>query len=221
MPLLRARLSQLRRQGPRRLAQTAASIVEDAWFDWRHGTETRAKVAIPDLGPVRGDSAAHGEAYHPTRARHFRKLMAALDLPDGLGFADIGAGKGLVLMLATEQRFARVVGVEYADAMVSAARDNLDRYRRVTGRGGQVALHHDDAARFPIDDDLNVFYLFNPFGEAVWAAVVDNIRASLARSPRPCWIIANKAQPDALAAGGFQVALDMAYGNAEFRVYAR
>lgn len=211
-----ARLKSLQKQGLRRSTQTGLSLIEDAVFSARYGVETAARVSAAELGGLSADGAARGRDYHPTRARHFRALMARLALPPGLGFADIGSGKGLVLLLATEHPFSRIVGVEHSAAMCDVARENLDRYRARTGRGARVSVHHADATTFPITPDLSVFYLFNPFDDVILGQVVDNIAASLQADPRPGWIITNKARLDGVP--GFSSCLEMVYGNAEFQV---
>lgn len=209
---LNARLQSLRRQGLRRSAQTGLSLIEDALFSARYGVETAERVSAAELGGL----SDRGRDYHPTRARHFRTLMRSLSLPPGLGFADIGSGKGLVLLLATEQPFARIVGVEHSAALCDVARANLARYQARTGRGARVSVHHADATVFPITPDLNVFYLFNPFEDVILDKVVANITASLRAAPRPGWIITNKARLEGL--DGYAPHLEMAYGNAEFQV---
>lgn len=219
---LAARLRGLRRHGLRRGLETAASIAEDVFFDLHRRVETGRSVGIGAAGPVLGDHGAHGRAYHATRVRHFRKLMAALSLPPGLGLLDYGAGKGRVLLLAGELPFARVVGVEYAPALCAEAERNLDVWRARTGRGANVEIVRADAATWEVAPDLHVFYLFNPFDEVVLARVVDQVHASLRRHPRPAWLVSNKARPDVIVGrrGLFRPHLDLAYGNAEFRVYA-
>jgi SAM-dependent methyltransferase len=191
-------------------------MAEDLLFDLRLGVDTRRFVALDRSSPVLGENAAHGRDYHPTRVRHLRALLRALALPPGLGFLDLGSGKGRVLILAAGQPFSRVVGVEYAPELCTIARQNLER-----ARAGRVELLQADAAALEIADDLHVFYAFNPFDEVVLAAVLTNIGASLRRAPRPAWIILNKARHDPLIplAGAFAPILDLRYGNAEFRVF--
>ena len=221
LPDLGARLRSLRRRGPRRGLQTAVSIVEDVLFDRRHGVETRQRVEPGAAGPVLGEHAAHGRACHSTRVRHFRTLMATLALPPGLGFLDYGAGKGRVLMLAAGYPFTRVVGVEYAPALCQQAERNLDRFRASSGCVTAIQLVQADAAGFEVDPDLHVFYLANPFDEVVQGRVLERVRASLRRHPRPAWLIGNKTRLDGLveAAGMFRLHLRLSYGNADFHAW--
>lgn len=202
----------------RRGLQTALAIVEDQIFDRRRGLETRRVVPSAALTDALGPHADQGYDYHPTRARAFRRLLRALALPPGLGFLDLGCGKGRVLLLAAEQPFARVAGVEFSPSLCAVARENLHR-----AGASAVTLFQADAASLELPHDLHVFYFFNPFGEAVLAPVLRNIGASLAQAPRPAWLVFNKVQPTSLIplAGPFQPHLDLVYGNAEFHVWHR
>ena len=84
-------------------------------------------------------------------------------------------------------------------------------------RAVPVEVLHADAGAVRFDDDLHVFYLFNPFNEVILERVLENIRASLERHPRPVWVLTNKAALDAVHWLPLERAFD--YGSAEFRVY--
>ena len=205
----------------RRTLRTVLSIAEDAAFDWRYGLDTRTRVASGQLGPVVGDSHAGGRDYHPTRGRHLRKLWRFLDLPPGLGFLDVGCGKGLVLLRASQQSFSRVVGVEYAESMLAVAETNRQRFQAATGRGADIELVHADASDWPVPTDIHVVYLFNPFDETVFAGVMDRVHDSHRAQPRDMWVVVNKARFDDLVcgAGVFSSDAHLHYGSAEFVVY--
>ncbi len=217
---LPARLRALAARGPRSLAQTLASVVDDWRLDLSLGVETRQKVELGHIGPVLGAHADHGRAYHPTRARHLRRLFDALDLPPGLGLLDYGSGKGLVLFVAAERPFARLTGVEYAHALHAAAEANLVHVRRRRPMAPPIHLVHADAATFAVGPEHHVFYLFNPFDEVVLDAVLQQIGDSLRRWPRPAWLVLNKTDAAGkLPAGVAWTRGELRYGNAEFVWY--
>ena len=72
------------------------SLVADMWFDLRHGTDTYRWVHLREL-EIASENKSRAEWYVPTRARAFRRIMQALDLPDRSVFIDVGAGKGRLL----------------------------------------------------------------------------------------------------------------------------
>ena len=205
----------------RQTAQSVASVVEDVVFDLRYGIETRTVVPVESVFGVVGANAQASRSYVPTRGRHLDRIFAALELPAGLGFVDIGSGKGLVLLKASRLPFARIIGVEFGENLVRTARDNVDRYRARTSRGAQIELVHADASAWPVADDIHVIYLYNPFEEHILRQVMARVHESAAAAPRPMWIIINHPQVEALItdADHFQQSGRVRYGSANFVVY--
>ena len=183
--------------------------------------ETQARVGIGEATGVVGSNAAGGRAYHPTRGRHLEVLWRRLELPPGLGLLDVGCGKGLVLLHAARQSFHRVVGVEYAASLVSVAHQNVARFQARTRSTVPIEVVHADAAAWPIPSDLHVVYVFNPFDEHVFEQVVAQVHASHARTPRPMWLVVNKAQHDAMVLGPglFKKTGVLHYGSAEMHLF--
>ena len=97
-------------------------------------------------------------------------------------FVDLGCGKGRVLFLACRYPFKRIIGVDLSPAMVKAARRNLAGRPRV-----QVEMAN--AAEWPIPDDVTLAFLYNPFPNAIFERVVENLLESLRRRPRHLGLI--------------------------------
>jgi SAM-dependent methyltransferase len=127
-----------------------------------------------DTGLSTGDS--RGPAHEGSNPLVFTEIVrrCALAGPEH-GFLDVGAGKGRALLLASEAGFGRVVGVERSAALCAVACRNV---------GSRAEVVHADAADFPVPDDVDVAYLFDPFGAGPLERVLANVDASLARAPR-------------------------------------
>ncbi|MFW2333855.1 hypothetical protein [Ilumatobacter sp.] len=65
---------------------------------------------------------------------------------------------------------------------------NVDTGRHPRRRCADIEVVHRDAVAFDIPDEPCVFFLFNPFERYVLDQVVDNIRASHERNPRPMYV---------------------------------
>jgi SAM-dependent methyltransferase len=166
-----------RRYGTARALRLA---VGELAFDLLRGTDTSLEAACS--GPGKPDAALHHEPCNPVL---FAELVG--HLPVGLADAtllDYGCGKGRVLLLAVERGCVRAVGVEISDGWCATARRNLavSRRRRV---GAAVEVVCADAAVFEVPDDVDVAFLFNPFGREVVRAAAQRISSSLSRAPRP------------------------------------
>lgn len=180
----------LAKRGLRHSFESAMSVPQDYLFDVLNGTDTARRIRQKELVVV----SAHAEGardYIPTRGRAFNKLMRRICFPEGSVFIDFGSGKGKILLLASRLGFRRVIGVEFSAKLCAFANQNVDVYRRKIPVGTEVEVVCTDAAQYPIPDDANVFFMFNPFGMAVMETVADNIKISLNRKQRSIWMIYN------------------------------
>ncbi|MBI2717832.1 MAG: class I SAM-dependent methyltransferase [Rhizobiales bacterium] len=164
----------------RRLRSQVMAVVEDR----RRGVSTSREVTDHQLGF--GDSRYH--AYVATDYDTFKAAMGLVDIrPMQDVFVDFGSGKGRAVLLAAEMPFRRVIGVEYSMQLHADASRNLAALRH--RRCGEVELVQADATRWPVPPDATVLFFFNPFDGEVLARVCENIRASLAESPRKITIV--------------------------------
>ncbi len=156
-------------------------------FDQQHGTDTQL-AAHPQPGDVASENFDAQYSYLATPVHKFRRLLAALNLPfEAFAFIDFGSGKGRTLLLAGEQPFKRVTGVEYSQPLHAIAQANIRQYRhRKAGRVESVA---GDAAAFALPPDNLLIYCFNPFPEPVLARVLENIADSARARPRAILLV--------------------------------
>ena len=155
------------------------------WYcERKFGVSTGGLIQPRDLGVENRDAIGYS-------ALEYEYLLWALPAipfaPDNVVFVDYGAGKGRALAAAAMHRFQKVIGVEISEALVEIARRNLARMKRRCA--GQVEIHHADAAAFPVPDDANVFFFFNPFAGATLAKVVERIHQSWTAHPRDMFFI--------------------------------
>ncbi|MDR3764319.1 MAG: class I SAM-dependent methyltransferase [Acidobacteriota bacterium] len=128
--------------------------------------------------------------YQPTVEGEFDEIMRALPDIDckAFTFIDLGSGKGRALLLAARYPFARVVGVEVQPHLESIARANLEKIRG----GMRCAVTESicaDAREYEFPAGGILLYLFNPFPDYVLATVLDKLRESARRSPRPVLVV--------------------------------
>jgi SAM-dependent methyltransferase len=128
-------------------------------------------------------------------------MQAAAPLPAGSTFVDFGCGKGRAVLLAGEHPFRAVVGVEFSPELVEVARRNLRNCRGFAHVCCNMEVVCMDAARYEIPAGPLVLYFYNPFMEEVMQAVIERLRESLARDPRPVVVIYATPTLDHLWAG--------------------
>ena len=163
--------------------KVAASAVADLSFDWRHGTNTMRWVEVSDLGAA-GANRRYSVRYQATKARPLWTLLNSLDLPRNGGFVDFGSGKGRVLLMAALYGFSTICGIEFSPDLCECSRRNVEIFKRRSGVTTRIEVLLLDAALYSIQPDQAVFFMYNPFGDAVMTQVLVNLRKSFEAARR-------------------------------------
>jgi len=126
------------------MRKTARLIVEERWPDWRYGIRTSGITMLDGL-EVDGANKSRGCRYEAVNRSAFEAALKLLpEPPREFAFIDLGSGRGFALLLAAASGFARLIGVEFADALVADARKNLQTMMlREAGLPPWEILHQD------------------------------------------------------------------------------
>jgi hypothetical protein len=150
---------------------------------------TKGRVAA-DSVTVIGTRQAEGHDYRPTPRLVFDWALSAIDEDlSKLSFVDYGAGKGRVLLLASQHPFMAVGGIEYAEELHDAATMNIAQFPRSQMKCRDVECVHDDAAEIGALEGPAVHYFFNPFSREVFAEVLSSLVTSYRNHPRRLYLI--------------------------------
>jgi SAM-dependent methyltransferase len=160
---------------------------EDWWFDWRNGIDTTADRIEQARKGWETDPTNH--TYVPIRPKCARRVLNALPLdnPREYTFIDFGCGKGRMLFMAMALPFRSIIGVELRKELSDQAAVNLQKDRRAASRNARCV--NANAMDFEFPDEKMVLYFFNPFGEGVLQAVLQNLGRSLASSFRDTLVV--------------------------------
>lgn len=177
----------IRRRG---LFNTLRYVFFDVGFDLKHGTDT--KMEITDFSFPSGNAETY---YSPCQGANpwvvgkcFEELARhGLSLEQSV-FLDIGSGKGRVMLMAAMVGFRRVLGVEKDSALCAVAARNFD-IKPVMSETSQCVVYNEDAASFHPPPDVNVVFIYNPFGCDVLGAVMENLLASYHETQRKIYVI--------------------------------
>ncbi len=212
----------LRTHGFRSTLRKIRAHVNNAAFDRRYGVRSDLWVAAPDLKVV-GENHEHGLNCQPVKPLAFSSAMDAFQIPREGVFVDLGSGAGRALMMAVLSGFNRVLGVEYASDICVLAEQNLDAFRKRTGKEFESRVLNLDAADYEVDDEDCVFFLYNPFDRPVFDVVLANIRRSHQSAPRTIHLVYGRPlQREALDEDPFWLAVDESdFGGLEDFVYYR
>ena len=186
-------------------------------FDRAHGVDTDGLI-YADPAAQGHAGALHNAGYYATAPSLFRGALELwrTTLP-GTGYVledytlvDVGAGKGRVLMLASEYPFRAIEGVELNPKLVHVARKNLckwmSRKRRVPqvpplgpGRSAPpIRIIEADALAFPLPDGPVVLFYFNSFEREMTEMWLARLGQLAARRTHPMDLIYVHPEFDAL-----------------------
>jgi hypothetical protein len=149
------------------------------------------KDPVPLAGlTIRGNNREHGHNYRPSPCSLFEWTVAAINYDlSRLTFVDYGAGKGRVLLLASQHPFHAIGGIEFAEELHDDATMNIAQFPRSRMKCRNVECVLDDAAALGPPDGESVHYFFNPFSREVFAEVLHNLVVSYRKRPRRLYLI--------------------------------
>ena len=149
------------------------------------------KEPVPLAGlTIRGNNREYGHDYRPTPCALFEWLVGAINYDlSRLTFVDYGAGKGRVLLLASQHPFHAVGGIEFAEELHDDAIMNIAQFPRSRMKCRNVECVLDDASQVGPPGGEAVHYFFNPFSREVFAEVLHNIVVSYRQRPRRLYLI--------------------------------
>jgi SAM-dependent methyltransferase len=158
----------------------------DLDYDFDHMVDTtRANVGFR----AQLTAALSGHQYFPTEPWLFEQIMQALPIDfQNFTFVDLGSGKGRVLLMAAPYGFKKIMGVEFIPEWHRIAEQNIRKFTAQYGTASAIESFCMDAREFDFPAGPLVVYLFNPFPEPVFAAVLGKLRQSVLANPRPLFI---------------------------------
>lgn len=162
---------------------------KEAAFDQRFGVQTAGLVAVADLD-IDDELRRQAVEYSPTPGVGLGVVLEELDLDcEQFTFVDFGCGKGRALFMAAEFPFAGIIGVEIAQTLCEAARNNIAscNLRRLKCR--QIDCVHASATALEFPKTPLVLYFFNPFGAEILSQVLERLHASWISLPREIIVI--------------------------------
>lgn len=139
-------------------------------FDVEYGVQTDGWRELSDL-KVDSPSEIWGQAYAPTPAIVFDRIMTLLPEPEAYSFVDLGSGKGRVVLMAARRPFRSVTGVEFSPELCALAENNLARFTpHIVAR--EVRIVCGDAALFEYPPGPLIVYCYFAFTKEVLIPVL-------------------------------------------------
>lgn len=163
-------------------------------FDEVHGVDTSGLVPAKNLITGHANDE-HVTAYYGVAPSILRSLIDQWreTIPphpiSSYSFIDIGAGKGRGLLVASEYRFRKVIGIELNPDLVATARLNVALWIRAHADDSTapvlapIEIVEQDALDFDFPTKPTLLFLFHPFEAPVLKQLLRRIETQFAKRP--------------------------------------
>lgn len=157
-------------------------------YEKQLGINTHSIVNLDKLTLAGEDS---DQNHHYQGASYFILFSIFKKLPPetrNFPFIDYGCGKGRALFVAEQCGFLNLIGVDIAKELIDDANANKAVYLK-KNKQSNIDFLFEDATKYQIPHNTQVFYFFNPFGEDIMQQVINNIIESVKTNPRKIYCI--------------------------------
>jgi SAM-dependent methyltransferase len=125
----------------------------------------------------------------PSGDKNLKSLFTDMNITEKDLIIDVGCGKGSAMRTMLKFPFERVDGIEISDIIVTIAKRNFKRLKKIRGN-----VFNANALFFNEYDGYNFVYFYNPFPEIVMKQVITFLIESIQRSDRELIIIYNNSK---------------------------
>lgn len=172
----------------RGFANTFKLLSYEGKYEKQLGINTHSIVNLNKL-TLAGENSEQNHHYQGASYYILFSIFEKLPIETkNLPLIDYGCGKGRALFVAEQCGFTNLIGVDIAKELIDDANANKAVYVRKNSQS-KIDFLFEDATKYLIPDNAQVFYFFNPFGEDVLQKVIDNIKESVKQHPRKVYCI--------------------------------
>ena len=162
-------LSSVKKRG---FINTINIVISEILFDKVNRIDTSDVIKLDSI-TIKSKNIKDGIEYCPSNEfildRIFKFIDKSYDLQNSI-LLDYGCGKGRVLLFAERFKFRKIIGVEFAQELYQIAKHNITKLGF-----SNIEIYHEDATKFRIPNNVNIFYLYNPFVGDTMQKVINNI----------------------------------------------
>ena len=163
--------------------------MNNRYFDWRYGIDTASDVSLRVLAFKHPNKSAGGE-YGTVPPYLLKKILDRVNCGQSDVFLDFGSGKGRVLLIASQYKYQKIIGIEFSPELVGIALKNIAICKDYNNFDiDRIKIIDGDVLDYKYNNDETVFYLFNPFSNIILEQLCDQIMKSIHSKPRKVYII--------------------------------
>ena len=132
-----------------------------------------------------GENKNEGIEYGTVSPYFVRKILRKLLINQSDIIIDCGCGKGRVLLIASQYKFNKVIGIEFSPELIAIAYANIKRCKKYNNFNiDKIKIFEGDVLDYKFNNNESVFYLYNPFSNIILDKLCDHIVRSFNTNPR-------------------------------------
>jgi SAM-dependent methyltransferase len=157
-------------------------------FDAAHGIDTSGYVPAAERVPEAA-MAGQRSPYGGSQPSIVRAGLASVPDHDQYTFVDLGCGKGRPLVVASEFRFRRLIGVEINRTLADVARVNAAVIAARYPLRTPIEVEVGDATTVSTPAQCVVYFMYHPFDRPLVGALIENIEHQLANNLKHAFFV--------------------------------
>ncbi len=181
-----------------------------AWFVLYHEIKGEKKYQQKTIGidnlkkEIPEAELEHASVYQPINYYTAEMLLEQTYLEDTQGtLLDMGCGKGRIFGIGAAYHFKHIIGVDFSQSLCNYAQKNAEIIMSAN-KSVQIEITCADAGTYSIPITVTTIFLFNPFDSFVMRKMLQRLKESLQKKPRPIKVLyANPVCKNLFTEAGF------------------
>jgi len=163
--------------------------MNNRYFDWRYDVDTASNLSLRAMD-FKNPNKPEGVEYGTIPPYLIKKILDQVNYDQSDVFLDFGCGKGRVLLIASEYKFKKIIGIEFSPELAGIALKNILSCRDYNNFDiDRIKIIEKDVLDYKYNNDETVFYLYNPFSNIILDQLCGQIVKSIHHKPRRVYII--------------------------------
>jgi precorrin-6B methylase 2 len=164
-----------------KLGKNIHEVIQEHRNEREYGIETSGGSYCTDDDTTYHDS----HMYSPIPYSDLERIIFRLNCNSQDVFVDIGCGKGRVLVFVAQTKIKKIIGIEFRKDL---AEDAIQNIKKIKNKLLHIKIINADAAKCDLREGT-IFFMYSPFGESTFKAVIENIKSTYVKNPRSISIV--------------------------------
>jgi precorrin-6B methylase 2 len=150
-------------------------------FDLINGTDTHIWLPKEEYTD-QPENFENGTMYMSSWTKTIRQAtLKAINIfsleHEDIALIDLGCGKGKVLCVWSKMfpKIQKIMGVDYSPHLIEICTENL---HKISANNVQVICDNVAEVNLPYNDNINIFYLYNPFDEEILVKFLNKFKST-------------------------------------------